>query len=139
MMRMESARPASSAAWRSWGSVVVRPAPPMGIQPSAQSALLWVHAVVHHLVDVPSEADPKNESAVGEHVDRRDLLGQHYRIVLGDQADARAQNQALGPVRGASEGHQRVERAFVLFRQSPARWIRGLPASGDVGVFGEKQ
>ena len=58
--------------------------------------LRGIDAVLLHLVDVPADTDAEQEPSVAREVERGDGLGQHDGIVLGDEADAGAQLQALG-------------------------------------------
>ena len=55
---------------------------------SIRAARSRVHAVVGHLLAVPAGPDPELEPATGDPVDARDRLGQHDRVVLGDQETA---------------------------------------------------
>ena len=65
-----------------------------------------VDAVARGFVLVPPEADPEHEATARQHVERRDRLGRHDRVVLRDEADAGADDESLG--RGGR--HRRVRR-----------------------------
>ena len=87
--------------------------------------------MVAGLLDVPAVADPEGEAAAGEVVQRRDLLGEVDRVVLGDQRDARAEAEPLGDRGGLAERDEGVERAAVLGRQ-----VRRPPGTGWSGSTG---
>ena len=77
-------------------------------------ARLVVGAVVFHLLGIPPTADAELEAPAGERVEARDFLGRDDRVALDDQADARADPDALGRGRGRHEGHERIEGVGVL-------------------------
>ena len=95
--------------------------------------------MVGHLLAVPAGADPEQEPAVGDAVDRRDLLGGRDRVALDDQADAGADEQPLGRRRGGGQRDERVVDPPVLVGQLAAGRIGRLAADRDVGVLGEPE
>ena len=56
--------------------------------------LLVGGAVVFHLLAVPASADAEHDTTVGNHVQRRDLLGQRDGVAFDDQTDAGAEADA---------------------------------------------
>ena len=89
------------------------------------------------LVLVPAEADAEHEPAAREVVERGDRLGGHDRVALRDEADAGAEQDALGHRGRGRERDERVERALVLLGAARRRrWAAACAGAGDVGVLG---
>src|SRR5262249_51530761 len=86
-----------------------------GEYPLAQQfeARLVLGAVVLHLIDVPTAAHGKDETTTGELVEARHRLCRDDWVALGDEADARAEPQALGCRRGERERDKGIVRVFV--------------------------
>jgi hypothetical protein len=95
--------------------------------------------VVLHLLDVPAGAHAEQEAPAGDVVEGGDLLGGHDRIALDDEADARADLQALGRGGGGGEAHERVDRVAVLGRELAATGVRGGAADRDMSVLWEEE
>ena len=77
-------------------------------------ARLVVRAVVLHLFGIPPAPDAELEAPARERVEARHLLGGDDRVALDDEADARADPDALGRRRGGHEGHERIESVGIL-------------------------
>jgi hypothetical protein len=96
-----------------------------------------IDAMVPELLDQPAGADAEQKAAGRDVVDRRDLLRERDRVVLGDDADARAQAQAArAGGRGAERG-ELIEQPGVLAGAVALQQV--APAHRDVGVRREKQ
>ena len=89
-----------------------------------------VDAVVLDLVGVPAEADAEDEASARELVEGRDGLRGDDRLALRDEADAGAEQHALGrPCRGHGQRDERVERALVLLARARRR-----PSAAECGA-----
>src|SRR5437667_211943 len=73
------------------------------------AALRKGHAQRGALGGHPTRADPKNEAAATERVERRDHLGRNDRIPVRDDEDCRPESDSAGRPGKDSERHERVE------------------------------
>src|SRR5205814_2813005 len=117
-------------------SGVLGPDLPHREHPLAQQAeaRLEGRAVVFHLLGVPAAADAEEEAPAREEVEARDLLGQGDRIVLDDQADARADLERAGYRGRGGERDEGVERVRVLARELGPAGKGRAPASRTGGA-----
>ena len=105
--------------------------------PQIGPALVELDAVIVHLLHVPAGADPEQEAAAGNQVDRRDLLGEGDRIVLVDQADRGTDQDLFGDGGRGGAGGERVGHMHIFAQQFPAAGVGRLAFRRNMGVLGE--
>ncbi len=99
-----------------------------------------IDPVVLRLRPVPAESDSYYHPAGRQVVQRRDLLGQEDRVVLGDEQHPRAQPDPSGRRRGGRQTHHRVEAPLVVVEVHPLDEPgRDVGTERQVGVLGEEQ
>ena len=71
------------------------------------------HAHRAHLRLAPADAQPEDEPAIREHVQGRELLGEHHGLALGQDDDARGEQDARGVGGEEGQGHDGLEQPHV--------------------------
>ena len=80
-------------------------------------------------------ADAEEEAAVRHAVERGDGFGGRDRVVLGHEADARAEFERVRDRRGGRERDELVVRLLVVLRQLHPAMERRRATRGDVGLL----
>ena len=91
-----------------------------------------------HLFTVPAVSHAEGHPTVGQKVKRRDLFGEHDRMVLGDERHAGPEADAPRHRGTSRQGHVGVEGPAVLigkFVVAGRRWR--VTGNRNVGVFGK--
>ena len=82
--------------------------------------------------------DAEHHPAAAQVVERGHLLGQHDRVVLGDQHHPGAEGDPLGGRGRGGQGHERVEAAAVVVELDALdQSRRRVVADRQVGVLGQ--
>src|SRR5215467_15825038 len=73
---------------------------------------------------IPASADTKEKPALGEVVQRRDLLRQQERIALRDQRNAGAELERRRHCRGPGQGYEGIHESAIEIRDATPRGTR---------------
>src|SRR5690348_3855948 len=91
--------------------------------------------MIFHLLGVPSGAHAEKKPPLANHIERGGLLGQYYGIVLGDQADPGAENNAPRDGSRCSDHDEWIVQFGIVLGQFTAEWKPCLSAGRYVCVF----